>query len=242
MRKIAILLLFSLCVVSANAQRGFDRQIKTVLFVPKGTWFGGSTFSYSEEENDNYKFLILKEIEASGYTFKVSPFAGYFFADNIAAGIRASYTRSYINLGNLNLDLGDDLSFAIEDEKYLEHKVSASGFLRTYMGLGDGKVFGFFNELRVTYGYGQGKTTSGVGNDLTGTYQTIHNLQIGSAPGLTAFVTNNAAVEVSIGIVGLDFKWINQKTNQVETGFRRKSSGNFKIDLFSINIGMTFYL
>lgn len=82
------------------------------------------------------------------------------------------------------------------------------------MGLGNSKVFGFFNELRLTYGYGQGKTLSGSDEKATGTYQTSHRLQIGAAPGLTAFVTNNMAVEVSINVVGLDFKWIEQTTNQ----------------------------
>ena len=110
------------------------------------------------------------------------------------------------------------------------------------MGLGKSKVFGFFNEARLSYGYGQGKDTSGKGNDKTGSYQTTHNLQIGIAPGLAAFVTNFAAVEVSVGVMGFDFKWIQQTRNQVETGHYNKSSGNFKIDLFSINIGMTFYL
>ena len=67
-------------------------------------------------------------------------------------------------------------------------------------------------------------------------------MQIGIAPGLTAFVTNFAAVEVSMDVMGFDFKWVEQQTNQIETGKRRTSSGNFKINLFSINIGMTFYL
>lgn len=243
MKKGYIILFISLlCTASVCAQRGFDRAIKSSLFVPKGTWMGGCSFSYSEQTNDNYKFLVLKDIKAEGYSFKVSPFAGYFFADNMAAGVRLNYSRTYIDIGNLNLGLGDDLSFDIKDYKYLEHSVYASGFLRTYMGLGNSKVFGFFNELRLIYGYGQGKTTSGVEKDLTGTYQYIHNLQLGSAPGLSAFVTNNVAVEVSIGLVGLDLNWINQKTNQVETGYRRKSSANFKIDIFSLNIGMSFYL
>lgn len=243
MKKRTIILFISLlCTASVCAQRGFDREIKSSLFVPKGTWMGGCSFSYSEQTNDNYKFLVLTDIKAEGYSFKVSPFAGYFFADNMAAGVRLNYSRSYIDIGNLDLGLGDDLSFDIKDYKYLEHSVYASGFLRTYMGLGNSKVFGFFNELRLIYGYGQGKTTSGVENDLTGTYQYIHNLQLGSAPGLSAFVTNNVAVEVSIGLVGLDFNWVNQKTNQVETGYRRKSSANFKIDIFSLNIGMCFYL
>ena len=59
---------------------------------------------------------------------------------------------------------------------------------------------------------------------------------------MTAFITDWSAVEVSVGVMGFDFKWIDQTTNQVETGSSRTSSGNFKINLFSINIGMTFYL
>ncbi|MDD3038355.1 hypothetical protein [Bacteroides sp.] len=241
-KRYVIFFISLLCVATVCAQRGFDRKIKSSLFVPKGTWMGGCSFSYSEQTNDNYKFLVLDNVKASGYNFKVSPYAGYFFADNMAAGARLNYSRSYTDIGNLDLDLGDDLTFDIKDYKYLEHTVYASGFLRTYMGLGNSKIFGFFNELRLSYGYGQGKNTSGVENDLTGTYQYIHRLQLGSAPGLTAFVTNNIAVEVSIGLVGLDFKWINQKTNQVESGYRRNSSANFKIDIFSLNIGMCFYL
>lgn len=240
--KFAILALFLLCTVTMNAQRGFDREIKSSVYIPKGTWMGGCSFSYAEQINDNYKFLVLKDVDANGYTFKVTPYSGYFFADNMAAGVRLNYTRTYADVGSLSVDLGDDLSFDLNDYEYLEHTFYASGFLRTYMGLGNSKIFGFFNELRLTYGYGQGKDTSGKENDFTGTYQNIHRFQVGSAPGLSAFITNYAAVEVSIDLVGLDFKWTNQTTDQVESGYRRNSSANFKIDIFSLNIGLCFYL
>lgn len=227
---------------TVQAQLKFDREIKTGLFVPKGAWLVGTTLSYTEMRSSDFKLLVLKDVNGDGYTFKISPFCGYFFADNMAAGMRLAYARSFINLENLDLDLGDDLSFNVSDQDFLEHSFMVSGFLRTYMGLGSSKVFGFFNEARVSYGYGQGKDTSGKGNEKTGSYQTTHNLQIGVAPGLAAFVTNYAAVEVSVGVMGFDFKWIEQSRNQVDTGSYSKSSGNFKIDLFSINIGMTFYL
>lgn len=61
----------------------------------------------------------------------------------MAAGMRLNYNRTYADLGNINIDLGDDLTFDISDYKYLEHEYTASGFLRTYMGLGNSKVFGF---------------------------------------------------------------------------------------------------
>lgn len=72
-----------------------------------------------------------------------------------------AYARSYINLDNLDLDLGDDLNFNVADQNFWDHSFMVSGFLRTYMGLGKSKVFGFFNEARLSYGYGQGKDTSG---------------------------------------------------------------------------------
>lgn len=234
--------LFMCFAATVQAQLKFDREIKTGLFVPKGAWLVGTTLSYTEMRSSDFKLLVLKDVNGDGYTFKISPFCGYFFADNMAAGMRLAYARSFINLENLDLDLGDDLSFNVSDQDFLEHSFMVSGFLRTYMGLGSSKVFGFFNEARVSYGYGQGKDTSGKGNEKTGSYQTTHNLQIGVAPGLAAFVTNYAAVEVSVGVMGFDFKWIEQSRNQVDTGSYSKSSGNFKIDLFSINIGMTFYL
>ena len=109
------------------------------------------------------------------------------------------------------------------------------------MGLGKSKVFGFFNELGLTYGYSQGKNYSGTGNELTGTYQKVNKFQISATPGLTAFVTNNLAVEVSIDVLGLDFQWVEQVTNQVEKGSFRKSSANFKINIFSVNIGLCTY-
>ena len=177
----------------------------------------------------------------SGYTFRVSPFFGYFIRDNVALGGRFSYNRTYTDLGNISLDLDDDINFDISDLNYLEHIFSATGFVRTYMPIGSSKIFGLFNEARVTYGYGQGKNSSGTGADYTGTYQTIQNLQIGMAPGLTAFITNFAAVEVSIGVLGFNMKWTDQTTDQIEKGSRRSSSANFKIDLFSINLGMNFY-
>ena len=161
MKKYFILLLTFLCVTSVYARKGYDRNIKPSLFVPKGSWMGGVTFSYTELTGDNYKLLILDDVNGEGYTFKVSPYAGYFFRDNMAAGVRLNYNRTYADIGSINLDLGDDLTFDISDYKYLEHEYTAAGFLRTYMGLGNSKVFGFFNELRLTYGYGQGKTLSG---------------------------------------------------------------------------------
>ena len=212
--------------VTAGAQKHerkmkrIDRGVQERVFIPKGQWMAGGSVSYSEHEEDNLNFLVLKDVEGKGYNFKVSPYFGYFFADNLAAGFRFAYNRTYLDMPNFDLNLGDDLNISLSDLYYLQHKYEVSGFFRSYMPIGNSKIFGLFNELRLSYGYSTGKNSTGSGTEYDGT----------------------AAVEVSMDIMGFDFKWQDQKTNQVETGKRRTSSGNFKIDLFSINIGMTFYL
>lgn len=244
MKKIGSILLI-LCIFSSFAQakkrEKFDRGIKTSTFIPKGQWMVGGSFSYSESSSGDYKFLILKNVEGKSYTFSVSPSFGYFIRDNVAVGGRFSYTRDYIDIGNLDIDLSDDLSFSITHASLLEHMFYGTGFIRTYINLGDSRRFGLFNEVRLTFGAGQGKTYSGKGETLDGVYETIKHLQVGIAPGMTAFITNNAAVEVSVGVMGFDSKWIEQDHNKVIEGSRRVTSAKFKIDLFSINLGMTYY-
>jgi hypothetical protein len=246
-RKIGIilLLLIGLWPALAPAQTYVDRGIKNGVFVPKGAWMGGCTFSYNEHVSDNIKFLIIDNINSEGYTFKVNPFVGYFIKDNMAVGLRVGYSRSLIDLGTIDVNLGDDLSFKLRDNNYLSHQLSASAFLRTYMAIGGSKVFGFFNDLRFTYNYQQAKFSqpSDDGGDIArGTYQVKNGFQLGAAPGLTAFITNFASVEVSVDVVGLHYNWVRQTTNQVESSQMHSSGANFKINLFSVNIGMCIYL
>ena len=241
---LALLALATLQAAAINPHRvkRIDREIQSKVFIPKGQWMAGGTISYSEHSEDNLNFLVLKDVEGLGYDFKVSPAVGYFFRDNMAAGIRFAYNRTYLDMGNFELNLGEDFNISLDDIYYLEHKFETSGFLRTYMPIGNSKIVGLFNEVRLTYGYARGKNSTGSGSQYDGTFETVNNFEIGFAPGITAFVTDWSAVEVSMGVMGFNFKWTDQKTNQVEHGKRRVTSGNFKINLFSINIGMTFYL
>ncbi|ADV45186.1 hypothetical protein [Bacteroides helcogenes] len=219
-----------------------DREIMKTVFIPKGQWMAGGTVSYSEHDEDNLNFLVLKNVQGLGYTFNVSPYVGYFFKDNVSAGMRFGYNRTYLDLDNFELNLGEDFNINLKNLYWLEHQYDVSGFLRTYMPIGKSKIFGLFNEVRLTYGYSTGKNSTGSGTEYDGTFERTHSLQIGIAPGMAAFITDYSAVEVSVGVMGYNFKWQKQVTNQIETGKRRTSSGNFKINLFSINIGMTFYL
>ena len=236
-----IALFFSLPVMAKKEK--YERNIVMKTFIPKGQWMVGATFSYNEHVDDNFEFLsVLKDINSEGYTFKVTPLVSYFIKDNISIGGRFAYSRSFTKLDNISLELGDDLSFEVQDYHSTSNTYTASVFLRTYLNLGDSKRFGLFNEARVSYGYSESSGSTGKGVDLSGLYQLKHNLNISVAPGLTCFINDFTAVEASVSVAGLNFNWYDQTRDQVNKGSRTASSANFKINLLSIDLGIVFYL
>lgn len=236
-----IALFFSLPVMAKKEK--YERNIVMKTFIPKGQWMVGATFSYNEHVDDNFEFLsVLKDINSEGYTFKVTPLVSYFIKDNISIGGRFAYSRSFTKLDNISLELGDDLSFEVQDYHNTSNTYTASVFLRTYLNLGDSKRFGLFNEARVSYGYSESSGSTGKGVDLSGLYQLKHNLNISVAPGLTCFINDFTAVEASVSVAGLNFNWYDQTRDQVNKGSRTASSANFKINLLSIDLGIVFYL
>lgn len=242
MKKLSVIIvLFCLWGTNLSAQN-FDRGIKQSTFVPKGQWITGLSVSYSEYTNDNYKFIVLEKINGSGYSVKVSPLVCFTFRDNVAAGGRFAYGRSLTKIDNISLDLDEDIKFDISDVYSLSHSYSGTGVLRTYISLGDTKRFGLYNEVQLTAEGGQSKMLNGKGEELTGTYQKNLGLQVGMSPGLVAFINNYTAVEVSVGVLGFNYKRTEQVTDQVYYGSRSTSSANFKINLFSISLGLAFYL
>ena len=85
---LAISLLFPLFLQAKKKREQVDRGIQSSTFIPKGQWMVGGSFSYTESSSDDYKFLILKNVEGKNYSFSVSPSFGYFIRDNVAVGGR----------------------------------------------------------------------------------------------------------------------------------------------------------
>ena len=232
-------------VTAAKKQRRIERIGREAMkqtFIPKGQWMLGGEISWNEWDNDNLNYLVLKNIEFEGHTFSAGPYFGYFVANNIALGGHFSYKRYFMNLGQFDLNLGEDLNISLDDLYYLEHNYLTTGFMRSYMPIGRSNVFGFFAEVQLSYGYTEGKNTTGRGETLSGTYERIHSLQLGFCPGLTVFATDFMASEVSVNMGGYRIKWGEQETNRIEEGKTRTSGANFKLNLFSVKLGMTFFL
>ena len=237
----------------------FNRNIgiSTSTFIPKGTIGFGAAVSYNTYNLGNavndagYKMLfgLLTGIQGEVLTVGVAPYVSYFVMDNLSVGARFEYSKTSFGLKNLGIDVMD-LGLGISDFNYNKNSYLGSVAARYYIPFGNSRRFAMFTELRGTGGYAQSETfnysqgtdASGTSTDKLGTYQDIYKFNIGVIPGITAFFTNNIALEMSVGLIGLDYQKVVQNTNQVDFSVAESSSANFKVNLLAINLGLSFYV
>ena len=238
----AVAVVAMLLPLPVGAQEQFSRDIEQISFVPKGQWIGGVSVSYSQSNQDNYQFLVFENINGDTYSFKVSPTVLYCFADNLAAGGRFSYNRQRTQLNSADVVLASDTEYNIENLYSISHSYHVSGVFRQYLSFGRSTRFGLINEVQLELGGGQAKICNGVGEDLTGTYERSFDISLGLSPGLIVFLNNYSALEVNVGVLGFNYSKTTSITDQVHVAHRDLSGANFKINLFSITFGVSFYI
>lgn len=230
----------------------FDRGIgrPNTLFIPKGTVGGGLSISCANYKLGNgaddagYKMLfsLIDNLYGDMQSFGIAPYVSYFIKDNLSLGLRFDYDKSGFSLDGLDLALGDLMTLNVTDMNYLQQSYSGSITMRNYMPIANSKRFAMFAELRATGAYAQSisyKVTDGI---KQGTYQDVYKGSLSVVPGLCCFVTDEAALEVSVGILGFNHQKTVQRTNQIEVSQMTQSNASFKINLFSINMGISIFI
>lgn len=233
----------SLSANEARLQRGFSTDD---CFVAKGQWIFGGTASYSTHRNDDYDFAVISDIASEGYTVGVSPMIAYAPWRNMAVGIRFGYNRSLLALDNASVSVGET-NMGIDFFHRIKHTYTGTLFWRPYIPLGHSKRFAFFAEVQLNLSGGQTKTVAENGvvdgmQNYRGTYSKTFGASLALQPGIVAFVTNNTALELSIGVFGIGYDRVTQIKNQIETGSVVSSDANFKLNLLSVGFGVSFYL
>jgi len=213
------------------------------IFVPRGQWVLGASVSYSTHTNDDYTFMVIEGIDSEGYTFRVSPMVAYALRSNMALGVRATYGRTNLTIDKADLTFGDEVTgteIVVDRYKSVRHSYVISAIWRQYIPLGRSKRFALFNEMSL--GAGGSQSIFASGQPVKGTYETGYTLALGISPGLMAFASNDVAIEVNVGVMGVSYSRVRQVHNQVTVGHRSTSGMNFKVNIFTIEVGVAFYL
>lgn len=228
----------SMIIKERNYSR-YDRGLFNYIFVPKGSWAFGLTASYGEFDSDDVSVLdIVKDFDFNGTMYSIKPSVSYFFKNNSSMGVKLNYTRANGDLGRLKVDIEDDVNFDIKDVTYYSDNIALGVFYRHYVGLSRAKRFGVFNEVDLSFGSGSSRFKRSYNGELRDTRTNIVNASLNFSPGLSIFIVDQAAFNISFGVFGLHYQHEKQKTNGVEEGSRTSSGANFKFNVFNINFGL----
>jgi hypothetical protein len=184
----------------------------------------------------------VEDIAGDTYSFKVSPMLMFCFKDDMAAGGKFTYNRTRTRLDQARVVLDSETDYSVDNLYQISHNYSVMACMRNYFSLGKSRRFGFFNEIQLQVGGGESKIINGKGADLTGTFSRSWDVNVGLAPGLMMFLNNYSAIEVNVGVLGFSYTHTDSKTDQIYDASTEAKQANFKINLFSITFGVSFYL
>lgn len=239
----AILLFFSGPLSSESvAQEVYERQLESVVFVPKGQWVAGIGVNYTQSNQNNYQFLILEGVSGDTYSFKVTPMVCYIVKNDMGIGGKFAYSRSLTKLENADIVLDSETGYNVSNFYSLSHNYSGMAIMRNYFSIGHSRRFGFFNEVQLQLGGGQSVLMKGKHSQITGAYERTFNLDIGLAPGFLVFLNDYSGLEVNIGVLGYSYTHTKQTNNRIYVSNRKSQRANFRINLFSITFGVAFYI
>ena len=234
-----MLYLGALCAEAQHYDRGYE-AVPSSPFVKKGTWMSGGTARYSQHNNDDFNLLVINDINSSGINLSVNPRLMYMFKDNMGVGLRFSYDRSMLDLTSADLSISE-ISMSARDCYQIQHKFSAHAVYRSYIPLGNSKRVAMFADLLFGGSFKQGKAFNAGGEYVVGTYGQNYALELAVEPGIVAFLSERLAVELNVGIFGVNYSWRDQLRNQVIGGHSDSTSAGFMVNLLSLGVGLSYY-
>lgn len=228
---------------SAGAQRyyrGYD-AVPSSAFIEKGSWSIGGTAKYTQHSNVDHSILVISNIDSEGVSLSASPQVMYAFGDNLAIGLKGSYDRSMMDLTSADLAVAQ-IEMNAADCYQIQHKIAAYGVFRAYIPLGNSRRLAMFADLQLGGSFKQGTAFNAGGESVYGYYNQSYSLELGVDPGIIAFLTDRLAVEMNVGLIGVNYSWNDQIRNQVYYGKTSSASAGFMVNLLSLGVGMSYYI
>lgn len=219
------------------------RQADHSQFIPKGSFMGGLSFNFNRYESKESLlfFNMLKDLDYNLHLYGIAPYVGYTFMRNQVIGGRFRAARIDGELKNINFSIGDN-NFQFGRIHYLRQLYEIGLFYRSYIGLDEENRFGLFSELSANMAIGDASLHRGSEENKKVVDSRTYQYSLGFSPGLTVFVTQNIAMEVSFNVLGLYYRRVAQQIDNQKSGDLKASGLNLNINPFNVNISLTLCL
>lgn len=176
----------------------YDRGLFNYLYIPKGGWAFGLTASCGSFDTDDVQILsVLQDLDFGGKIYTIKPTVAYFFKNNQSVGVKFSYTNASASIGSLSFDFDEDLNFTLSDISYDSKNYGVSLFYRKYIGLDTKRRFGFFNDVDLSFGWGESIFRRPYNSEMRSTRTTMTKASLDFSPGVSVFVVENVSFNLS---------------------------------------------
>ena len=200
---------------------------------------GATLFLLQGNSDDDALNILFGDIyKAEGYTFTAEAFGGYFVRDAMAVGMRAGYSRTYVDV---DYSILEDLADVKERRKYVSNGFFVQPFLKNYLKVFDSRTIYFFNETSLTVEYSYGISQSDDGEDVAKTRNHGWTFKFGINPGLCIMVLDRLAFETSVGLLGLSSSWLVVEENGERRSEVSYNIVNFKINLLALDFSLVYF-
>jgi len=236
---LSYLALFCISAAVAFAERS-NRGVVTISdpkpFLSKGHAMLGGSALFSMQQADNFSFAVINALNSKSYNLRITPTFMIALKDDFAIGAVIIYKRSLFDIASAGIKFSDT-SVDVKDYYLLDQEYGGGLFCRKYLGLGNRGRFAFFVDGVLSYTAGQGKIHNNQKGQVVGSYETSGTIGLNVNPGLAAKLTEHLALSAGIGLLGVNYSWVNQVHNQVSEGSRNGFSASYTFNLLALGVG-----
>ena len=245
MKKI-FLLTFLTCTVALSASaRVPDRGLgnANAAFIEKGSWQIGFLGSYNNLNSEGLDGVvgsslmgIVDGLSGNATLANLSLTGSWFFADNYALGIRFGYGKNHIDIDNATLATMLPLQNKHIESMHLTGALTA----KAYYPLFDTRFLAITGELRLNGKRGYSMNYQETDRGKYGTYSDDYGVSLSLNTGLSLFLCDFAAVEVSMPLLEGGYALSKQIEGGESESVQSRVYATFQRNLLGINAGIVF--
>ncbi len=202
----------------------------------KSNIYFGMSFSLTEQNLENVDYLLEEVIEGEKNNYSIDLQGGYYIGNYVMLGANFNfYQKKFV--GDIFQDPDTMQSNSIMRGFYI------TPYIRTSFPLVENERLSFFTEIGLTYGRSNSLSRKIKAlDDVEKSFSTNNIFKAGISPGITFFAMENFAFEVQLDVLGYTLDVIEKTQNGEKQSMQVKQNIDFKIDILSLNLGLSYYI
>jgi hypothetical protein len=195
--------------------------------VDAGSLTGGSNYSLMG---------LINNLSGKADVYDASFSGAWFFANNFSLVGRIGYSGL-----DIDLDSSSVMSTLELNNKHITRPMLTVGVgVRGYLPLFNSKIVALFGEVRLSGGFGSTKSYSVTERGKEGTFSDVNEIALGFYPGISVFLSDHVALEISLPLLEGGYSWDKEYEGQIPAARAAHAFGNFKPNLLKLNLGIVF--